>query len=213
MVLLVFKFVIEPVVVGPRWTLGKNILWDLLIASSIGVANYCYISVIYKMDFSPKYLLYAIWTAILVGIIPVTIIHIMEYNKMYRKALEKADIPHDETLWDSEVMITAGNEKNNLKLNPRHIIYLCSNDNYVTVAFLKDNSISKVTIRGTLKAAEEELSMYKKFLRCHKCYIVNRDYIDRVSGHSQNMKIRLHHSDDLIPVSRSKAGEMMAASS
>jgi hypothetical protein len=37
---------------------------------------------------------------------------------------------------------------------------------------------------------------------------VNLDFVDKISGHSQNMKIRLLHSDDLIPVSRSRAGEL-----
>jgi len=206
--LVVFKFLIEPLVVGKNWTLGKNIIWVLIIASCIGVANYLYISIIYKIGFSIKYIIYAIWTAILVGSIPVTVIHIIEYNKMYREALRKADIKPEEIMWEDVIKITAGNEKNELRVNPRSIIYLCSNDNYVTIALMKDNSVNKITIRGTLKSAEDELSKNGRFIRCHKCYIVNLDYVDKISGHSQNMKIRLLHSDDLIPVSRSRAGEL-----
>ena len=210
LVLLIFKFLVEPLVIGERWTLGKDLLWDLLISSCIGVANYCYIAVIYHIGFMPRYVIYAIWTAILVGSIPVTVIHIMTYNKMYRDALKKNDIPADDVLWENEVRITAGNDKNDLRVDPRLILFLCSNDNYVTVAIKKDDIVSKVTIRGTLKSAEEELRKNKRFFRCHKCYIVNLDYVDRISGHSQNMKIRLLNSDELIPVSRSKAGELAA---
>jgi hypothetical protein len=209
-VLLIIKFVIEPVVINKKWTLGKDLLWDLFIASCIGVANYCYIAVIYHMGFVPKYILFAIWSAILVGSIPVTVIHIMNYNRMYRDALKKADIPSETMGWEDEVKLTAGNDKNDLRVNPRSIVYLCSNDNYVTVALKKDNNVSKVTIRGTLKSAEEELKKNRRFFRCHKCYIVNLDYIEKISGHSQNMKIKLLHSDDLIPVSRSKAGDLSA---
>jgi hypothetical protein len=209
-VLLIMKLLIEPVVIGENWTLGKDLLWDLFVASCIGIANYCYISIIYHVGFMPKYMLYAIWTAILVGSIPVTVIHILEYNKMYRNALVKADITPGEVFWEDEVRITAGNDKNDLRVDPRSIIFLCSNDNYVTVAIKKENIVSKVTIRGTLKSAEEELRKNKRFFRCHKCYIVNLDYVDRISGHSQNMKIRLLNSDELIPVSRSKAGELAA---
>ncbi len=204
-VLLVFKFLIEPLIIGQKWTLGKDIIWDVVIASSIGAANYFYISIIFHIGFVPKYLLYSVWTAILVGSIPVTISHIMTYNRMYRNALKDADIPEEKLLWEEEVRITAGNEKNDLKVNPKSIIYLCSNDNYVTIAMLKDNAINKVTIRGTLKSAEYELRKNTGFMRCHKCYIVNRDFIDKIAGHSQNMKIRLLHTDEVIPVSRSKA--------
>jgi hypothetical protein len=204
-ILLVFKFLIEPLVIGKKWTLGKDIIWDVIIASSIGAANYSYISIIFHIGFIPKYLLYSVWTAILVGSIPVTISHIMVYNKMYRNALKEAFIPEEKLLWEEEVRITAGNEKNDLKINPKSIIYLCSNDNYVTIVMLKDNVINKVTIRGTLKSAEYELRKNTGFIRCHKCYIVNLDFVDRIAGHSQNMKIKLLHTDEVIPVSRLKA--------
>ncbi|MGD0340438.1 MAG: LytTR family DNA-binding domain-containing protein [Bacteroidales bacterium] len=204
-VLLVFKFLIEPLVVVENWTLGKSLIWDVIIASSIGAANYFFICTIFKLDFAFKYFLYSVWTAILVGSIPVTIVHIMVYNKMYRNALKEADIPQEKLFWEEEVRITAGNDKNNdLRFNPRSIIYLCSNDNYVTIVTFKDNTINKVTIRGTLKSAEYELRRNKGFIRCHKCYIVNLDFIDKIAGHSQNMKIKLFHTDEVIPVSRSK---------
>jgi hypothetical protein len=204
-VLVVFKFLIEPLVVGENWTLGKSIIWALLIASSIGAANYFYIAIIFNLTFTLKVLLYSVWTAILVGSIPVTIVHIMVYNRMYKNALKEADIPEEKIFWEEEVIITAGNDKNHLRINPKSIIYLCSNDNYVTIATMKDNGINKVTIRGTLKSAEYELRKNTRFIRCHKCYIVNMDFVDKVAGHSQNMKIKLLHTDDVIPVSRSKA--------
>jgi DNA-binding LytR/AlgR family response regulator len=129
----------------------------------------------------------------------------MVYNRMYKNALKEADIPEEKIFWEEEVIITAGNDKNHLRINPKSIIYLCSNDNYVTIATMKDNGINKVTIRGTLKSAEYELRKNTRFIRCHKCYIVNMDFVDKVAGHSQNMKIKLLHTDDVIPVSRSKA--------
>jgi hypothetical protein len=204
-VLGVIKFLIEPVVINERWTLGKNILWDFAVASSIGAANYFYICIIFQLDFSLRYLLYSVWTAILVGSIPVTINHIMTYNRMYRDALKEAAIPETIISWEEEVNISAGNPKNEFRFNPKKIVYLCSNDNYVTIVTMKDNVQNKTTIRGTLKFAETELRKNSRFLRCHKCYIVNLDYVDRVTGNNQNMKIRLHHSGAEIPVSRSKA--------
>jgi hypothetical protein len=45
--LSIFKYLLEPLVIKKNWTFGKNILWGLLIASSIGVANYFYVSIIF----------------------------------------------------------------------------------------------------------------------------------------------------------------------
>jgi len=205
--LSIFKFLIEPHVIKDNWTFGKSILWGLLIASSIGAANYFYVSIIFPQIFIFKYFLFAIWTAILVGIIPVTIGYTVTFNRIYRTALKEAAIPPEEVLWESEVLIRAGNPKNEFKTNPKSIVYLCSNNNYVTIVTLKRETLTKTHLRGTLKAAESELSKNTSFFRCHKCFIINTEYADRVTGNIQNLKIKLRINDTEIPVSRSKASE------
>ena len=205
--LFIFKFLIEPIVIKRRWTLGHNILWGFVIASSIGVANYFYASLIFPHAFQFKYILLAIWTAILVGAIPATVSYIISFNKMYRTALKDASISPDEVLWESEVTVRGGNPKNEYKFNPKSIVYLCSNDNYVTIVTIKGDIITKTHLRGTLKAVESELKRNSSFFRCHKCFIVNAEYADHVTGNVQNMKIKLKTQGLEIPVSRSKATE------
>jgi hypothetical protein len=208
--LSIFKFLLEPLVVKKNWTVGKSLLWGLLIASSIGVANYFYVQIIFSQVFIFKYFLFAIWTAILVGIIPVTIGYIVSFNRLYRDALKEASIPLDDIFWESEVTIRGGNPKNDFKFNPRSIVYLCSNDNYITVFTIKGETLSRTHLRGTLKAAESELRKNTSFFRCHKCYIVNSEYADHVSGNNQNMRIKLKIQSLDIPVSRSKAAAVQS---
>lgn len=204
-VLFVFKFIFEPLVIGDNWIMGKEITWDLLIVVCIGVANYFYVQIIFRTGFNLKYLLYFIWTAILVGIIPAIISYIVEYNNMYRIALQEADIQVNKLIPERVIIITAGYERNDFRINPNDIIYLTSNDNYVTIVTISDGVQNKKTMRGTLKAAENELRKLDMFLRCHKCYIINLDYVESITGNSQNMKIRLNLAGIEIPVSRLKA--------
>jgi LytTr DNA-binding domain len=208
--LSIFKYLLEPLVIKKNWTLGRSLLWGLLIASSIGVANYFYVSIIFSQIFIFKYFLFAIWSAILVGIIPATIGYIVSFNRLYRAALKDASIPLDDVFWESEVTITGGNPKNEFKFNPRSIVYLCSNDNYITVFTIKGETLARTHLRGTLKAAESELRKNTSFFRCHKCYIVNSEYADHVSGNNQNMKIRLKTQGLEIPVSRSKTAAALS---
>jgi len=205
--LFIFKFLIEPVVLKCNMTFGGSILWGLVIASSIGAANYFYISIIFPHIFAFKYFFFAIWTAILVGIIPVTIGYIISFNRIYKTALREASISPDEVLWETEVIIRGGNPKNECKLSPKSIVYLCSNDNYITIVTIKGETLSKTHLRGTLKATETELKKNSSFFRCHKCYIVNSEYADHVTGNVQNLKIKLKTQGPEIPVSRSKAAE------
>lgn len=207
-VLVVFKYLIEPVIIKGNWTMGKNIIWDVIIASAIGAANYLYVCIIFNVDFNILYLLYSIWTAILVGSIPVTISYFISYNRLYKHALEEASIPEDIITWEDEVLITAGYSKNAFRANPKHIACLCSNDNYITIVTVRDNIQNKSTIRGTLKEAENELRKNNRFIRCHKCYIVNLDFVGRLSGNNQNMKIFITATGMEIPVARSRAEEL-----
>src|SRR5450759_2469152 len=203
--IFLFLYLLKPVIINENWTLGKSILWNFFIASSIGAANYFYINLIFHQAFVLLYLFYSVWTAILVGSIPVTISYIIRINRIYKSALEKAAITPEEILWENEVIIRAGNPKNEFRCNPKIIIYLCSNDNYVTIVTVKGDVQNKTTIRGTLKSAETELRKNSRILRCHKCYIVNLDFVEKVTGHNQNMIIRLKPSGTEIPVSRLKA--------
>ncbi len=203
--LFIFTYLIEPLVTTNNWTLGKSIIWDLVVASCIGIANYVYIALLYHQILEFKYLVFSVWTAILVGSIPVTISHIITLNRLYKTALPEAAIPAEGILENNEIILRAGNPKNEFRANPKNIIYLCSNDNYVTIATVKGDVQNKTTIRGTLKSAESELRKNSRFLRCHKCYIVNLDFVDKVTGNNQTMVIRLNPSGTEIPVSRSKA--------
>jgi hypothetical protein len=207
--LSIFKYLLEPMVIKKNWTFGKSILWGLLIASSIGAANYFYVSIIFPQIFIFKYFLFAIWTAILVGIIPVTIGYIVSFNRIYKSALREAAIPPEEVLWESEVIIRGGNPKNEYKFNPKRIVYLCSNDNYVTIVTIKGETLTRTHLRGTLKAAESELKKNTSFFRCHKCFIVNAEYVDHVTGNVQNLKIKIKPQGLEIPVSRLKAAEVV----
>lgn len=209
-VLVIFKFLFEPLVIRGNWTIGKNILWDIVVASSIGAANYFYICIFLVQDFKFTYLLFSIWAAILVGSIPVTISYFIAFNRRYKDVLREAEISDEVIYWEAEVNITAGNPKNEFKTNPKNIVYLCSNDNYVTIVTISGDVTSKTTIRGTLKSAEEELSRNNRFLRCHKCYLVNLDFVEKVTGNSQNMKVILRPAGTEIPVSRSRADLVIA---
>lgn len=206
-VLIIFKFLLEPMVINKNWNFGKSILWGLLIAISIGVANYFFVNIVFRQAFHFEYFFLAIWTAILVGIIPAGASYIISFNRMYKDALREASISPEDLFWESEVVIRGGNPKNELKLNPKNILYLCSNDNYITVVSFKDEAVTKTHLRGTLKAAEEELGENTAFFRCHKCYIINSEYVDHLIGNIQNMKIKIKSVEQEIPVSRSKASE------
>lgn len=205
LMLLIFKYLLDPLIIRGRWTLAKNLIYNFMVAASIGVANYLYIILIFGHKFAFLNLLFSIWAAVLVAVIPVTIGYFVTFNTLYRKALKDADIRPSELYQGDELTLTGGYPRNSVKLKSSEIVYICSNDNYITIVSGRGASLEKLTVRGTLKVAEKELSGYGSFIRCHKCYIVNTSFAEGLTGNSRNLSVRMTAGAGLIPVSRSHA--------
>jgi len=212
-ILYILKFLVQPRIVSDNWTLGKSIIWGLTISACIGIASYFYIVIIFENEFSVQYLpiyikyfFYSILTALLIGSIPITIRHLIGYLFAYRKALLQAGLLNDnEFVWEDEIIIKAGQETNSFIYNPRKIVYIASDDNYISVFSLENESLKKRFIRGTLKAVEKDLKGNNQFIKCHKSYIINMIYFAKTIGNSNAMLLRNDRLNLEIPVSRSKS--------
>ena len=84
------------------------------------------------------------------------------------------------------------------------IIAFEANDNYVnTYHLLDDGSVDRVMYRISLKKITELLSQIdSEFLRVHKSYLINPQFIEKIKGKSQAYRIELTHLSTDIPVSR-----------
>lgn len=85
------------------------------------------------------------------------------------------------------------------------IICFEANDNYVVTYYLdKEDKVKKSMERISLKKIEEMLEGLgvKTFSRVHKSYLIHQLFIDEIKGKAQAQKIKLHHLELLVPVSR-----------
>ncbi|MPW27327.1 response regulator [Alkalibaculum sp. M08DMB] len=97
-------------------------------------------------------------------------------------------------------------EKNQAKLQLKHkeIIYNFKQSDIVYVEsknkkLIVNTQQETATVTGyTLKSIHKELE--EKFIRCHKAYIINTDYIEKVD--KKNSNIYLVNSNDTIPLGR-----------
>jgi len=106
-----------------------------------------------------------------------------------------------------EVLFHLENENGKLLLEVPVSRIICyeANDNYVLTHYLEED--------GTLKRSMERISLRKieqllaeeqiQFLRVHKSYLVNPEFVADLKGRSQAYKLQLRDFDQLVPVSRS----------
>ena len=106
----------------------------------------------------------------------------------------------------TEALLTLENTKGRTRLEIPVSSIICfeANDNYVVIYF-EDTAgkLTKKMERLSMRRAEELIAGYAgNFVRVHKSFLVNRQFILEVKGRAQAYRIQVKHLEELIPVSR-----------
>lgn len=99
-----------------------------------------------------------------------------------------------------------GEGKESIAIQLDQIIYFQSSDNYVDIYLAKEmNPGKRIIFRCTLKSIEEQLADFPQFIRIHRSFLVNTQYIAYSSGWNIRKQIEMSFRDYQvsIPVSRS----------
>ena len=102
-------------------------------------------------------------------------------------------------------IITFQLEKESIEINRERIILIQSTGNYLEFHLIIDNGTTKKLIkRGRMHQVEEDLEGFYEFFRCHRAFIVNLKYVNKVVGNSKNARMIFNCQLDEIPVSRNQ---------
>ncbi|HEX6426132.1 MAG TPA: LytTR family DNA-binding domain-containing protein [Niastella sp.] len=196
-----------------KWTVGKELLhmcWHLI---PITVGNLLLTHWLYGASLSWQNLLTFLWFTFVVGIFPLWLNVLLKQQHLLKK-YQAGATRLDEQLNQPErtlqattdlpaaIVFVSENGKEQCTMAPGDIRYITSADNYVQIHFIKDNKPVSHLLRNTLRKAEEVLSPYPQFFRCHRAHIVNLSAIEHVSGNAQGYKLHLKDVAEVIPVSR-----------
>ena len=157
-----------------------------------------------------------LWQTIVVGFIPFMVLTFFRQMRLLKQHLEEAKKmniklhqPHQSHSHPTaRVLIASENEREEgIQLNPDHLLYIESSDNYIEVFWLENETVQKAILRSTLKRIEEKFENHPNFFRCHRAFIVNPNRIKEVEGNSQGYRVVLHETLKPIPVSRGKQAD------
>jgi hypothetical protein len=196
-----------------KWTVGKELLhmcWHLI---PISAGNLLLTHWLYGASLSWQNGLNFLWITFVVGIFPLWLNVLLKQQRLLKKYQAGATrldeqlnqpeaIPQAATHLPATLVFVSENGKEQVAMAPDDIRYITSADNYVQIHFIKDNKQVAQLLRNTLRKAEEALSTYPQFFRCHRAYIVNLSAVEHVSGNAQGYKLQLKDVAEPIPVSR-----------
>jgi hypothetical protein len=194
-----------------KWTVGKHILWVTFILLTIGSGNYVYTyTFIDVMQWHWKIIILFILFTMVIGIIPVSIVTLIDVNRKLKKNMETASNINKEihqntsdNIDKNEVLILRGKNKNEtLTIKEDQFYFLCSEGNYVQIYYQEGTDFKQKMLRNTLHNISQQLQNSGTIVQCHRAYMVNTDKIIKAEGNAQGFKLKLKDLSEKIPVSR-----------
>ena len=136
--------------------------------------------------------------ALIVGLIPtfLTIMYIKYKSKSDKRKVDTKDEPEQRMM---EIKDMAGNTKQTI--SSKDFIYAEIRCNTLYIYFMHEKDLLERHLRATINSIESTVCD-ENILRCHRSFIINVKYINKIEGNSNGYKLYLKCSNAVIPVSR-----------
>lgn len=199
-----------------QWTIGRNLLFIFISILCIGTILWLFAN-FYRTNNQVSqisYLTFLTYT-FLTGSLPVLFLVLLNEKNVRLKRIKRAKeitiIPKTKEKKKSqkEIRIYAENNKEFLNVVVDQLVYITSQGNYASFFFQKDDDLKEEVLRVTLNKVTRELETFDSIIRCHKSYIINKDFIDHVSGNARGYLLHSKLIPFQIPVSRSFSKESL----
>lgn len=207
--LLVLPSLLPEVFLRKKWVIWKEILWDLWLLFTIAFGYFLMYETLGIIEINFEMII----KMLLIAIIPLTALIVFNHNRLLSQHLKTANelnaqLQNSKQSEEKLIHFDTEYQKDKLSIKARLLILIRSADNYIEVFWKSGDKIKSQLLRSTLKKAEELTSEYNYFFKCHRSYIVNINYIDRVEGNSQGYKLYFDQLNLDVPVSKSSVNAL-----
>jgi hypothetical protein len=193
------------------WTVGKEIFWIGVMLLSISISNFTACIFLFKSSVIEELgvlniLFEAILDTFFIGMIPTTVIVLLNQLRLAKKHSHSEKIERELRLKNSEggrfIRLTGENVKEQLEIELCDFFYAQADGNYVEVRYQNEEGMQKRVMRSTLKNFEDQLTDFSAVKRVHRKYLANLHTVIKVAGNAQGYKLHYPASEKVVPVSR-----------
>ena len=193
-----------------RWTVFREVIWLLWIVITISSGNYVYSDLLSIVHWTGiKGFFFFGGFTLSIAIIPIIGVIILSHNRLLNKNLiasgEINQLIEDHQagrMNNNKLVITSENENQKIETPASTLICFESEGNYVNTWYIEEGKIVRSLIRNTLKNIEPQIQEAGNLFKCHRAYIINLSYIEKVNGNSQGYRLQMKYLDKEIPVAR-----------
>jgi len=185
---------------------NKGKLWQILlflmfIQVLAGLLSMLFNNIVFNNPSYFNFFLRFQLISFLTGIIPTFYLLLFMETNYYQNIIKrKNSIARVKEKW---VVLRDFNPEKSLKIAPENILYIQSQGNYIKVVWRLDDKLTKMNmLRNTLQSAINTLKDNEEIIQCHRSYLINLRFVEKVKGSSLSKKCLLQHTDTPIPISR-----------
>jgi len=186
-----------------EWTIKKEILWNLWILFTILAGYFFLTNFLGAMKFGFSMVIMLMLTAV----IPISVLIIVNRNKMIRSHLKLADemnkkLKENKSIQEKIVYFNSDYQKDSLAIKVSSLLCIKSANNYIEVFWKEVETVKSQMIRCSMVNAEGILKEHKFIYKCHRSFLVNINHIDKIEGNSQGYRLYFENVNFPIPVSK-----------
>lgn len=191
------------------WNIKKEILWDIwilfttlggyfLLNLSLGALKFGFTLFVKLM---------------LTAVVPISVMIIINHNKILRSHLKLANelskkLKENKLIHDKIVYFRSDYQKDSLAIKINLLLLVRSASNYIEVFWKEGENVKNQMVRCSMMNAMETLKEFKFIFKCHRSYLVNINYIDKIEGNSQGYRLFFEHINFPIPISRNSVDRL-----
>ena len=186
------------------WNIKREIIWNIWILFAILSSDFIFYTKLFAViDISFSDII----TIILLGSLPVTVLIIINQNRLLRSHLKSAqqlNIKLIESKQKKEKLINFESDykNDNLLIKSDALILVKSANNYIEVYYESNSIVKKQLIRSSLTKAEELIKEFDNIFKCHRTFIINIKHIKEIHGNSQGYQLYFENIDFPVLISQ-----------
>ncbi|MCX6239165.1 MAG: LytTR family DNA-binding domain-containing protein [Bacteroidia bacterium] len=204
---LILPGIMPKVFDSTRWTIRKEMVWNIWLFSNLFVIFSFTAWVIKPMQATDL----PIFQTGALAVLPLVLFNLISYNHALKDKMVNVldnsrrhwfgeEKPETIAKWDMQ--LTAENGKDVFSARMEDILVFHSSGNYIEIFWIDNQTRRKKLFRQTFAFVEQYLKDKPEFRKCHRCWLVNLKKIDALTGNSKGYFIEVNKLGFKVPVSR-----------
>jgi len=210
LILLLCEFIVRPIL----WKTNKMmpfvgwLVLEILIVGSCTFLLYNTLGGFHDFYFS-SYLKHIVEIGFVLVFPFVATLFYFRHTTVLREYMEVQSLSKASDVMQEIVLLSGDYKNDRIALPLKSIVFIESEDNYVSLNYIEGESLKKYLIRSTLSSLEEKLKP-DFFLRCNRSIIGNLMHFESYKYHQNKLFLKLKFVKNPILVSKSHQSKILS---